>query len=531
MPMILFLLSIFLGALFLSLLLTPCVRDLATTIGVVASPSSKRHLHTEAVPRLGGVAVFMAFSLALVLALPLSRFAHINLPVAPFLAILLPATIIFLLGVYDDLRPVTPKIKIAVQLVAATALYFGGFGIRFSGSFLGIPFLVPAVGLVITVFWVLLITNAFNLIDGVDGLAAGSAVISAMILVAAAFFGHSYISVFLMTALAGAIAGFLPSNFYPASIFMGDSGSLFIGFLLSASACAGFKSRSTFTSAAIPILIFALPILDVALALVRRTIRGQSPFHPDADHIHHQLLKRGCSQSQVAVLLYGVTALFGVAGLLLAAYPSRIVVAGVGVAVALVLGVRQLGYPEFSTVPSHWISGAPTQATSQSLALTADRARILVATKSLNDSGDFRAVCSVLHSLKPVGFDGLRLKTPGDRLPPSLLFPMQYDSEGHFSFMWSTGRLPDSQAGRLMEELVLSSHPNVGRLSLLHQGSAGNSHREKRHDLSEDFTAALSDAILRAVNRAKLMRRSVPGNALWRSAAIDTPRNGPGTLS
>jgi UDP-GlcNAc:undecaprenyl-phosphate/decaprenyl-phosphate GlcNAc-1-phosphate transferase len=201
------------------------------------------------------------------------------------------------------------------------------------------------------VFWVLLITNAFNLIDGLDGLAAGSALISAMVIFAISLNGNNDVVAILVIALAGAVLGFLPSNFYPAKIFMGDSGSLFIGFLLSTAALTGpqnQKTTTTWTELAVPILIFGLPILDVTLAVARRFLRGTSLFRADADHIHHKLLKRGLTHDQAVIILYAVTVAFGLASLVVAEDPKWLAPVFFVIGLGVLLGVHQLRYTEFS---------------------------------------------------------------------------------------------------------------------------------------------------------------------------------------
>src|ERR1700674_508870 len=210
--MVLYLL-LFLGSLAFSILLTPWVRSIAIARGWIIPPASKRHLHTKALPRLGGMSIFIAFSGTLVAFIPISRLTGSSFPVRNLLGILLPACIVFLLGVYDDVKPLQPKSKIAVQSVAATLLYFGGFGIHFSGLVLGGHLLTQAIGLPLTVFWVLLITNAFNLIDGLDGLAAGSALFSTVVLFTISLIVPNPLVTFLAIALAGAILGFLRFNF------------------------------------------------------------------------------------------------------------------------------------------------------------------------------------------------------------------------------------------------------------------------------------------------------------------------------
>ena len=230
-------LAIFLVSLVLAFILTRSVREFATVRGWVAVPSQERHLHSAPLPRLGGIAIFISFALSMGLAVALGRSRaslHAVLSLKMFLTIFAPASLVFLLGVYDDIRGAGPYLKFGVQGLAATMLFMGGlrivdiplvFGSHRLPWFLGLPF---------TILWVVAITNAFNLIDGLDGLAAGSALFSTLVaFVVSLTYGQSLVTITTI-ALAGAILGFLRYNFNPATIFLGDSGSLFIGFVLSA---------------------------------------------------------------------------------------------------------------------------------------------------------------------------------------------------------------------------------------------------------------------------------------------------------
>ena len=208
------------------------------------------------------------------------------------------------MGAYDDIRPLKPKSKIAVEATAAILLYFAGFGIHYFQRLFDGRDVGRLIDLPLTIFWVLLITNAFNLIDGLDGLAAGSALISAISILAVALVGHHELMIYLVVVLIGAICGFLPFNSFPASIFMGDSGSLFIGFLLSALAMGAGRSIDATGGAAVPIFAFGLPILDVTLAVMRRSLRGHPLFRGDTDHIHHKLQRQGLSHRHAVMALY-----------------------------------------------------------------------------------------------------------------------------------------------------------------------------------------------------------------------------------
>ena len=345
---------IFLGIFFLSLLasfvLTRYVRDFATARGWVASPTQERHLHKSPLPRLGGVAIFLSFSVSVGAAVLLtmhSPHAH-SFPLKTLLTILIPAALVFLLGVYDDIRGVGPYFKFGVQGIAGALLYFGGLRIVNIPVLSGTHVFPWFVGLPLTVLWVLAITNAFNLIDGLDGLAAGSALFSTLVAFVVALQGGQSLVTVMTIALAGAILGFLRFNFNPATIFLGDSGSLFIGFLLSAMALEGAQKAPTIVAVAIPVVSFGLPILETALSIVRRLIAGRPVFTADREHIHHKLLQHGMTHRQVVILLYGVSAIFALLSLFLL-WPTGsslgLVLAVLGVGIWI--GVQHLGYLEF----------------------------------------------------------------------------------------------------------------------------------------------------------------------------------------
>jgi len=344
-------LAIFLVSLLSSFVLTRYVRDFANTRGWVAAPTQERHLHSSPLPRLGGVAIFLSFCCCMGLAVIWAMYhphMHAVFSLRKVVTILVPATLVFLLGVVDDLRGVGPYFKFSVQAVAGAMLYAGGLRIVNIPVIFGDHQLPGLIGLALTVLWVLAITNAFNLIDGLDGLAAGSALFSTMVaFVVALLNGQSLITV-MTIALAGAILGFLRFNFNPATIFLGDSGSLFIGFVLSALALAGAQKAPTIVAVAIPVVSFGLPILETALSIVRRLIGGRPVFTADREHIHHKLLQHGMTHRQVVILLYGVSAVFAMLSLFLL-WPTGsslgLVLAVLGIGIWI--GVQHLGYLEF----------------------------------------------------------------------------------------------------------------------------------------------------------------------------------------
>ncbi len=344
-------LGLFFSGLLSSFVLTRYVRDFASSRGWVTVPTQERHLHSSPLPRLGGVAIFLSFFACMGMA---AIWAERNpLPHSPrllhtMMTILIPASLIFLLGVYDDLRGVGPYFKFTVQGIAATMLYFGGLRIINIPVVLGDRVLPWYIGLACTVIWVLAITNAFNLIDGLDGLAAGSALFSTMVAFVVAVLNGPPLVEVMTIALAGSILGFLRYNFNPATIFLGDSGSLLIGFLLSALALEGAQKAPTIVAVAIPIVSFGLPILETVLSIIRRLISGRPVFTADREHIHHKLLQHGMTHRQVVILLYGVSAVFAMLSLFLL-WPTGsslgLVLAVLGIGIWI--GVQHLGYLEF----------------------------------------------------------------------------------------------------------------------------------------------------------------------------------------
>jgi UDP-GlcNAc:undecaprenyl-phosphate GlcNAc-1-phosphate transferase len=337
----------FVSSTLIACILTWSVRNRATLRGW-AMPPAAHHIHKSPIPRLGGVAIYLSFVTVAGLLIAGSALFGFDprQNAETLLLILLPGTLIFLSGLYDDLRPLSAYVKFLIQMAAAALLFLGGLRV------VSIPLLFGHDGfgwleLPVTVFWVLWITNAFNLIDGLDGLAAGSAMFSTMTVFVVSLVSGNYLVSLLSVTLAGAILGFLRFNFNPATIFLGDSGSQFIGFMLSAFALVGAGKSSTVVAVAIPVVSFGLPLLETGLSVLRRFLSGQPLFSADREHIHHKLLERGFSHRQVVIILYGVSALFGLLSLILLS-PGG---ATVGIVLFIVgagvwIGVQHLGYHE-----------------------------------------------------------------------------------------------------------------------------------------------------------------------------------------
>jgi len=404
--------SVYLGlfglSLLLSFVLTRNVRSLAVSHGWVAPPNSERHLHQAPLPRLGGVAIYLSFLASVGMALLAGRYWE-NLSSAlsgkTLLTILIPATLIFFLGICDDIFSIGPYAKVAVQAIAGALLFAGGLRILELPVLFGAHHFSRMVGLPITILWVIGITNAFNLIDGLDGLAAGSALFSTLVVFVVAISSHSLLVSLLTIALAGAILGFLRFNFNPATIFLGDCGSQFVGFMLSALALQSTEKSPTLIAVAIPVVSFGLPILETALSVLRRLIGGRPVFTADREHIHHKLLQLGLSHRQVVIVLYAVSALFALLSLFLL-WPTG---STLGLVLAVLgsgiwLGVQHLGYLEFGEIRR------VAQRTMEQRDIFINDLAIRRAIEELKVSRDYNQLCRILDAaFSNNDFDGFDL--------------------------------------------------------------------------------------------------------------------------
>lgn len=312
----------FLCALAVSWWLTPEIRTRAMRLGLVDKPGEERRIHKVAVPRLGGVAIYISIMVALVIMMAIcGRFPRQG----GLLGIAAGGTLIFVMGLLDDLESIPAKVKLAIQMLAAFAAY--SLGVRINAR-IPLPFNfdlgfihinggidVGQFAFPLTILWLVAIPNAVNLIDGMDGLAAGVSLISAITIWSIAMSPdlHQPYAAWIAAVLAGALLGFLRWNFNPARIFLGDSGAYLAGFMLGAVAITGVMKTATVVTVLLPMLILFFPLLDTSWAIVRRLARGQSIFAPDADHIHHRLLRTGLSQKRVAYLIYALCAILGLA--------------------------------------------------------------------------------------------------------------------------------------------------------------------------------------------------------------------------
>lgn len=471
------------------------VRDSAVFRGIVTPPQLDRHIHTIPLPRLGGVAIYFSVVLVLVLGLFISRFAGFPHPLSlrSVVGLLVPGTLIFLLGAYDDLRGADAYLKFGVQTCAGLLLYWSGYGIQHFDLISSSAVLSTALGLPLTIFWVLLITNAFNLIDGLDGLAAGSAFFSTIVIFAISLLRHNTLVSLIAVVLAGAILGFLRFNFNPATIFLGDSGSLFIGFVLAALALVGSQKGTTMVTVAIPIVAFGLPILDVVLAVSRRLIGERPLFDGDHDHIHHRLLKRGFSHRGAVLVLYAATAAFSLLSVALLHGEKMLALVLVCVAVGVLLGVQQLRYVEFSE-----LNGVLNAVFKKRI--VANNVSIRRAAEQLDSCEDRETFCQILRdTLQPLGFSGFRLENFLDRrLPDSSILPLCYDSKGSIQFCWMHQNCADPN-WELRLQLTTRAGRHLGYLCLF----------QIREDRRQSFDlSVMTDGVRTSISNA--LQRTLP---------------------
>ncbi len=324
-----------------SVALTPIVRDVFRSYNVVDRPG-RRKVHAHPIPRIGGIPIAIAYGIALnSLRGPDSVF-----PVHWLQTILSGAVIIFLTGLIDDFLNLKPAVKLAGQIAAAAVAFANGLSIdRIFGFALPVWLSLP-----LTILWLLLTTNALNLIDGLDGLCGGIAFWATLACAALGGADGNVALAYTALPLAGVLLGFLVFNFNPATVFLGDSGALMLGFLMGCFAIVWTGHRVTATRLAIPFLVLCVPMLDLGLAIVRRGLRNQPIFSADRRHLHHRLLDRGLGVRRVALILYAVGIAGGVSGLLLRYTAGHLILRAIvfaALAAAALAGIGELRYAEF----------------------------------------------------------------------------------------------------------------------------------------------------------------------------------------
>lgn len=303
-------LQVFLTAFLLALIFTPVAIKIAPKIGAVDIPKDNRRMHTKAMPRFGGMAIYIGTIASMLIYLPLD---------SRLMGVIAGGTLIFLVGIIDDLRNLPAKVKLICQILCAFILF--QFSVRI--SFIGNPFgegyyYFPwIVSLLVTVGWIVGITNTINLIDGLDGLAGGVAFIASISIAYIAFINGRPEACMAMLAIAGAALGFLKFNFHPASIFMGDGGALFLGFMLAGLSVISTMKSATMLATVVPVLVLGLPIFDTAFAILRRLVNKRPIMEADKGHLHHRIMASGMGQRRTVLTLYAISGVMGAAAILI----------------------------------------------------------------------------------------------------------------------------------------------------------------------------------------------------------------------
>ena len=299
---------------------TPLSIRIANIFGIIDKPKDERRVHKKPIPRFGGMGIFMGSMAGLMIPAGMND----KVPIA-----MLGGLLMYTLGVVDDIYDIKPVVKFGGQVLIASIVYTLGVRITFISNYFGAAgadshanlILSAGVGYLITVFWIVGITNAVNLMDGLDGLAAGSTAIMALSLAYIAYIHGSRLGsmpvCIALVAVAGGCIGFLPYNFSPAKTFMGDGGALYLGYMIAVLSVISPLKRATVVGALIPMLTLAVPIFDTAFAMLRRMLKHESIMHADKGHLHHHLMAAGFGQRRSVLIMYGIVGIMGIVAVLI----------------------------------------------------------------------------------------------------------------------------------------------------------------------------------------------------------------------
>lgn len=309
-----FIFKSFMLALIVSALVTPIAIKLAPKIGAMDIPKDNRRMHSKPMPRFGGMAIFAGTVVSTLVFM--RRDPRI-------MTALFGGTLVYIIGVVDDIRGLPAKVKFVLEIVVAVIMYYMGLRIRFIGMIFGPGhyYFGNVMCFIVTVLWIVGVTNTVNLIDGLDGLAAGVSAISCMSIAYVAYIHGETNGMMVvcttMMIVAGSALGFLPYNFYPSKIFMGDSGSLFLGFMIAILSVVGPLKRSTLIAVVIPVIILGVPIFDTFFAIFRRLVNRRPIMEADKGHLHHHLMRHGYGQRRAVLMLYCISAILGMSAVLM----------------------------------------------------------------------------------------------------------------------------------------------------------------------------------------------------------------------
>lgn len=410
------LLALGLLALIFCLILTPIFRDLALKFKLVDQPDHHRKVHARPIPRVGGVPIAISYVLALGV---MTKFAPSGATIAirhrELLFSLLPAVgLVFLVGLFDDLFGMKPWHKLIGQIVAAVFAVHMGVQIPLLNGQPGVHWIMFP----LSVLWLVGCTNAFNLIDGLDGLASGVGLFATLTTLLAAILQGNWGLAAATVPLVGCLLAFLRYNFNPASIFLGDSGSLTIGFLLGCCGVIWSQKSATLLGMVAPLMAFALPLIEVGLSIGRRFLRRQPIFQPDRGHIHHRLLGFGLHPRSVALILYGVCAVAAILSLLqssLSYHVGGLII--VTFCFLSLIAIRRLDYIEFQTASQVIRKGSILQFVQGEIHVQSFR-RAMAAAESLDDAWEI-----ISRTCREMGFCSVRMVIQGETFEDSLSGP------------------------------------------------------------------------------------------------------------
>lgn len=480
---------LFAGSAILAGILTWAVRSFARRRGLAMATPSSHHIHSRPIPRVGGVALFVTFAVVFIAHLLLTQHGlKAGPPDSVVTTIFLIAIPFFAAGLVDDLRTLGPWAKLLLQVGGGTALYFSGIYFGFC-SHLFHPPIGQAVCLGANILWVVLICNAINLLDGIDGLAAGAALFSMVTIFTFAVGCRSGLAT-ATVILAGSLVGFLVFNFNPASIFLGDCGSLFVGFMLSGFVLAESVGQQRLLGRIfVPLVCFALPLTEVAISVVRRFLSGHALFGADREHIHHKLLELGLTQRQAVGVLYGVSALCALLSLSLLSTSDKMLIPVAGILLlVLFFGIRKLGYREFGEF------GRVGKRVVQQKQVFARNIAVRRAAAFLESSRDIRQVVQILEECLSEDFDGFEIVLDEDFPGAASLASPWY--QGAVSYCWR----------RSQEEICVSmglyseGMQTIGKISLYQ--SADSSLLIDTDLLKRTFRKSLTKAVQNATHPA-----------------------------
>ena len=339
---------------------TPLVYKLAFKCGAIDRPN-ERKVHRRAMPRLGGLAIFVSFAVVLLLTQEITPIIK---------GLLLGGTLIVLLGIADDVRGISPRLKLFGQIAAALVVVYFGLEVRILTNPFGANDMIALgiLGIPITVLWLISVTNAVNLIDGLDGLAGGITIIALLTIAASVWIEVSKTgsaaqgqaeAVALALILAAAVLGFLPFNFNPARIFLGDTGSMFLGFNLAVLSVMGLAKGPTFISVIIPVVILGIPLLDTTFAVVRRFLGNRPIMQPDKEHLHHRLMEMGLNHRQTVLCIYAISLVLGLSAIIMTIIsPKYAVILLVALSTTIIIAANKLGVANAGK-PAPYLSQVP----------------------------------------------------------------------------------------------------------------------------------------------------------------------------